>query len=46
MQTFYTVQSGDTLGAIANRFGLTTPALIAANNIPYSPGNNCPSHLE
>lgn len=34
MQTFYTVQSGDTLGAIANRFGLTTPALIAANNIP------------
>ncbi|WP_052345720.1 LysM peptidoglycan-binding domain-containing protein [Paucisalibacillus sp. EB02] len=33
MQTFYTIQSGDTLGAIANRFGIATKALIAANNI-------------
>lgn len=30
----YTVQSGDTLGAIATRFGVTITALASANGIP------------
>jgi LysM repeat protein len=29
----YTVQSGDTLGAIADQFGVTVDAIVAANDI-------------
>lgn len=34
MQLFYTVNPGDTLYQIANRWGLPVESLIAANNIP------------
>lgn len=33
-QTTYIVQPGDTVFSIAQRFGITIPALVAANNIP------------
>ncbi|MFS0673396.1 LysM peptidoglycan-binding domain-containing protein [Ornithinibacillus sp. 179-J 7C1 HS] len=33
MQTFYTVQSGDTLSTIANRFGVSIASIVAANNL-------------
>ena len=32
-QTTYVVQAGDTVFSIAQRFGITIPALVAANNI-------------
>lgn len=33
-QTTYTIQAGDTVYSIAQRFGVTIPALVQANNIP------------
>jgi LysM repeat protein len=33
-ETIYTVVEGDTLGAIAKRYGITVDAIIKANNLP------------
>ena len=34
--TRYTIQSGDSMGAIAKRFGVTTQALLSANGLSWS----------
>ncbi|MCU0493634.1 MAG: LysM peptidoglycan-binding domain-containing protein [Chloroflexaceae bacterium] len=39
-QRTYTVRSGDTLGAIAQRFGVTVAALREANNLTVAQGNS------